>query len=51
MSGDEFVLIIIKQTDKILLGKLAERLLRLIEQQVSYKQRELHVGASIGIQA
>ncbi|KAB0479129.1 diguanylate cyclase [Vibrio chagasii] len=48
LSGNEFVLII-KQTDKILLGKLAERLLRLIEQQVSYKQRELHVGASIGI--
>ncbi|MEZ8723748.1 diguanylate cyclase [Vibrio pomeroyi] len=48
LSGDEFVLII-KQTNKTLLAKLAERLLGLIEQEVSYKQRSLHVGASLGI--
>lgn len=48
MSGDEFVLII-KQTDKNLIAKLAERLLDLIEQEVNYKQRTLKVGASIGI--
>ncbi|CDT54375.1 diguanylate cyclase domain-containing protein [Vibrio crassostreae] len=46
LSGDEFVLII-KQTNKILLAKLAERLLELIGQEV--KQRSLHVGASLGI--
>ncbi|CAK1848779.1 PAS domain S-box-containing protein/diguanylate cyclase (GGDEF)-like protein [Vibrio crassostreae] len=48
LSGDEFVLII-KQTNKILLAKLAERLLELIGQEVNYKQRSLHVGASLGI--
>ncbi|MEZ8949923.1 diguanylate cyclase [Vibrio sp. 10N.261.52.C2] len=48
LSGDEFVLII-KQTNKVLLAKLAERLLDLIGQQVNYKQRSLHVGASLGI--
>ncbi|PMH30065.1 diguanylate cyclase [Vibrio lentus] len=48
LSGDEFVLII-KQTNKVLLAKLAERLLDLIEQEVNYKQRSLHVGASLGI--
>ncbi|MBE8574768.1 diguanylate cyclase [Vibrio sp. OPT18] len=48
LSGDEFVLII-KQTNKVLLAKLAERLLVLIGQQVNYKQRSLHVGASLGI--
>ncbi|MEZ8878219.1 diguanylate cyclase domain-containing protein [Vibrio lentus] len=48
LSGDEFVLII-KQTNKVLLAKLAERLLDLIGQEVNYKQRSLHVGASLGI--
>ncbi|UXA00195.1 diguanylate cyclase domain-containing protein [Vibrio splendidus] len=48
LSGDEFVLII-KQTNKVLLAKLAERLLGLIGQEVNYKQRSLHVGASLGI--
>ena len=48
LSGDEFVLII-KQTNKVLLSKLAERLLDLIGQEVNYKQRSLHVGASLGI--
>ncbi|MEZ9891265.1 diguanylate cyclase [Vibrio lentus] len=48
LSGDEFVLII-KQTNKVLLAKLAERLLELIGQEVNYKQRSLHVGASLGI--
>ncbi|OEF93358.1 diguanylate cyclase domain-containing protein [Vibrio splendidus] len=48
LSGDEFVLII-KQTNKVLLAKLAERLLALIGQEVNYKQRSLHVGASLGI--
>lgn len=48
LSGDEFVLII-KQTNKVLLAKLAERLLDLIGQEVYYKQRSLHVGASLGI--
>ena len=48
LSGDEFVLII-KQTNKALLVKLAERLLELIEQEVNYKQSSLHVGASLGI--
>ncbi|MCB5361531.1 diguanylate cyclase [Vibrio lentus] len=48
LSGDEFVLII-KQTNKVLLAKLAERLLDLIGQEVIYKQRSLHVGASLGI--
>ncbi|ROO70445.1 PAS domain S-box-containing protein/diguanylate cyclase (GGDEF)-like protein [Vibrio crassostreae] len=48
LSGDEFVLII-KQTNKILLAKLAERLLELIGQEMNYKQRSLHVGASLGI--
>ncbi|MDL5028829.1 diguanylate cyclase [Vibrio sp. TMPB1044] len=48
LSGDEFVLII-KQTNKALLVKLAERLLELIGQEVSYKQSSLHVGASLGI--
>ncbi|CAK3113531.1 GGDEF domain [Vibrio crassostreae] len=48
LSGDEFVLII-KQTNKILLAKLAERLFELIGQEVNYKQRSLHVGASLGI--
>ncbi|MEZ8023260.1 diguanylate cyclase domain-containing protein [Vibrio sp. 1F255] len=48
LSGDEFVLII-KQTNKVLLAKLAERLLDLIRQEVNYKQRSLHVGASLGI--
>ncbi|PTO84749.1 diguanylate cyclase domain-containing protein [Vibrio splendidus] len=48
LSGDEFVLII-KQTNKVLLAKLAERLLELIGQEVTHKQRSLHVGASLGI--
>ncbi|MEZ8286038.1 diguanylate cyclase [Vibrio splendidus] len=48
LSGDEFVLII-KQTNKVLLVKLAERLLQLIRQQVTHKQRSLNVGASLGI--
>ncbi|WP_061038274.1 sensor domain-containing diguanylate cyclase [Vibrio coralliirubri] len=48
LSGDEFVLII-KQANKVLLAKLAERLLALIGQEVNYKQRSLHVGASLGI--
>ena len=48
LSGDEFVLII-KQTNKALLVKLAERLLELIGQEVNYKQSSLHVGASLGI--
>ncbi|MEZ8036682.1 sensor domain-containing diguanylate cyclase [Vibrio crassostreae] len=48
LSGDEFVLII-KQTNKALLVKLAERLLELIEREVNYKQSSLHVGASLGI--
>ncbi|MCY9864719.1 diguanylate cyclase [Vibrio coralliirubri] len=48
LSGDEFVLII-KQTNKVLLAKLAERLLELIGQEVNYQQRSLHVGASLGI--
>ncbi len=48
LSGDEFVLII-KRANKVLLAKLAERLLELIGQEVNYKQRSLHVGASLGI--
>ncbi len=48
LSGDEFVLII-KQANKALLAKLAERLLELIGQEVNYKQRSLRVGASLGI--
>lgn len=48
LSGDEFVLII-KQTNKVMLAKLAERLLTLIGQTVRHKQRSLNVGASLGI--
>lgn len=48
LSGDEFVLII-KQTNKVMLVTLAERLLRLIGQTVHHKQRSLNVGASLGI--
>ncbi|WP_434567751.1 diguanylate cyclase [Vibrio chagasii] len=48
LSGDEFVLII-KQTNKVMLAKLAERLLTLIGQTVHHKQRSLNVGASLGI--
>lgn len=48
LSGDEFVLII-KQTNKVMLTKLAERLLTLIGQTVHHKQRSLNVGASLGI--
>ncbi|WP_373945048.1 diguanylate cyclase [Vibrio chagasii] len=48
LSGDEFVLII-KQTNKVMLARLAERLLTLIGQTVHHKQRSLNVGASLGI--
>ena len=48
LSGDEFVLIV-KQTDQDKLSKLAQRILALIEEPVIYKQRQLKVGASIGI--
>lgn len=48
LSGDEFVLII-KQTNKVMLASLAERLLTLIGQTVHHKQRSLNVGASLGI--
>ncbi|MCY9824733.1 diguanylate cyclase domain-containing protein [Vibrio chagasii] len=48
LSGDEFVLII-KQTNKVMLAKLAERLLTLIGQTVHHKQSSLNVGASLGI--
>lgn len=48
LSGDEFVLVV-KQTDQNKLSKLAQRILALIEEPVIYKQRQLNVGASIGI--
>jgi len=48
LSGDEFVLVI-QPTDKIMITKLAERLLGLIQEPIMYKDRELQVGASIGI--
>ena len=48
LSGDEFVLII-KSTNKEMMSALAERLLKIITEEVMYRNRSLKVGASIGI--
>ncbi|MBW3696273.1 diguanylate cyclase [Vibrio sp. T187] len=48
LSGDEFVLVI-QPADKNMISALAARLLDSIQKTITYRDRELYVGASIGI--